>query len=55
VRSNHVHVVVAVDRDPGRVMSDIKAHASRALTRAGFDDATRKRWTRHGSMLHLFD
>jgi REP element-mobilizing transposase RayT len=55
VRSNHVHVVLNVDRDPGRVMSDIKAAASRALTRAGFDDTARKRWTRHGSTLHLFD
>jgi hypothetical protein len=55
VRGNHVHAVVAVDRDPGRVMSDMKARASRALTNAGFDDATRKRWTRHGSTLHLFD
>ena len=45
----------SVDRDPGRVMSDMKAQASRALTRAGFDDAARKRWTRHGSTLHLFD
>lgn len=55
VRSNHVHVVVDVDRDPGRAMSDMKAQASRALTLAGFDDAARKRWTRHGSTLHLFD
>jgi REP element-mobilizing transposase RayT len=55
VRTNHVHVVLDVDRDPGRAMSDMKARASRALTRAGFDDATRKRWTRHGSTLHLFD
>ena len=55
VRSNHVHVVVQVDRDPGQVMSDMKARASRELTRAGFDDANRKRWTRHGSTLHLFD
>lgn len=55
VLSNHVHVVVTVDRDPGRVMSDLKARASRNLTRAGFDDAARKRWTRHGSTLHLFD
>ena len=55
VRSNHVHVVVQVDRDAGRVMSDMKARASRALNRAGFDDAKRKRWTRHGSTLHLFD
>ena len=55
VRSNHVHVVVAAERDAGRVMSDMKAGASRALTRAGFDDSARKRWTRHGSTLHLFD
>ena len=55
VRSNHAHMVVAVDRDPARVMSDMKARPSFALTREGFDDAKRKRWTRHGSTLHLFD
>ena len=56
VRTNHVHVVLAAaENDPGRVMSDMKARASRELTRAGFDDAKRKRWTRHGSTLHLFD
>src|SRR5690348_12316814 len=44
VRTNHVHAVVNADRDPGRVMSDMKARASRELTRAGFDDATRRRW-----------
>jgi REP element-mobilizing transposase RayT len=55
VRTNHVHAVVDADRDPGRVMSDMKARASRELTRAGFDDATRRRWTRHGSTLHLFN
>ena len=54
VRSNHVHVVVSVERDPGRVMSDMKARASRELTLAGFDNAARRRWTRHGSTLHLF-
>jgi REP element-mobilizing transposase RayT len=55
VRTNHVHIVLCTDQDPGRVMSDIKARASRELTRAGFDDENRKRWTRHGSALHLFD
>jgi REP element-mobilizing transposase RayT len=54
VRTNHVHAVVQADRDPGRVMSDMKARASRELTRKGFDDAMRRRWTRHGSTLHLF-
>ncbi len=55
VRSNHVHVVVCADREPGRLMSDLKARASRDLNRAGFDAADRKRWTRHGSTLHLFE
>jgi hypothetical protein len=54
VRSNHVHIVLSADREPGRLMSDLKARASRDLTRAGFGDATRRRWTRHGSTRHLF-
>jgi REP element-mobilizing transposase RayT len=54
VRSNHVHVVVSAERDPGRLMSDLKGRASRDLTTAGFDDAGRRRWTRHGSTQHLF-
>ena len=54
VRSNHVHVVISAERDPGRLMSDLKARASRNLVSAGFDDATRRRWTRHGSTRHLF-
>jgi REP element-mobilizing transposase RayT len=54
VRTNHVHVVISAERDPGRLMSDLKARASRSLTRAGFDSAERRRWTRHGSTLHLF-
>ena len=32
VRSNHVHVVVSAERDPGRLMSDLKSRASRDLT-----------------------
>ena len=55
VRSNHVHVVIAADREPGRLMSDMKARASRDLNRAGLDPADRTRWTRHGSTRHLFD
>ena len=54
VRANHVHVVVTVERDPGRLLSDFKGRASRDLTRAGFDNVDRKRWTRHGSTRHLF-
>jgi len=54
VRTTHVHVVISAERDPGRLMSDLKARASRNLTLAGFDSADRKRWTRHGSTRHLF-
>lgn len=55
VRTNQVHAVITAPGDPGRVMSDMKAGASRELTRGGFDDAKRRRWTRHGSTLHLFN
>ena len=54
VRTNHVHLVVSADREPGRLMSDLKARASRELRRSG-TDANDKRWTRHGSTRHLFD
>ncbi len=46
--------MIAADREPGRLMSDLKAAASKALTAAGFEAADRTRWTRHGSTLHLF-
>ncbi|MFN0054392.1 MAG: transposase [Planctomycetales bacterium] len=54
VRSNHVHVVISAEREPGRLMSDLKARASRELNRLG-TDASEKRWTRHGSTRYLFD
>jgi len=54
VRSNHVHAVVSADREPGRLMSDLKARASRDLNRQS-EDTQAKRWTRHGSTRHLFD
>jgi REP element-mobilizing transposase RayT len=53
-RSNHVHVVIWADRDPGRLMTDLKSRASRELARAGYEDSDRRRWTRHGSTKHLF-
>lgn len=55
VRSNHVHVVISAERDPDRLLSELKARASRNLTRSGFEDVDRRRWTRHGSTKHLFD
>ena len=55
VRSNHVHVVISAERDVDRLMSELKARASRNLTRAGFEDSSRRRWTLHGSTRHLFN
>jgi REP element-mobilizing transposase RayT len=49
VRENHVHVVVAGEIAPERVMNDLKAYASRLLNRKGLDTPDRKRWARHGS------
>jgi REP element-mobilizing transposase RayT len=54
VRTNHVHSVICAERDPRRLMSDLKSRASRDLNRAGTDSSA-KRWTRHGSTRHLFD
>ena len=54
VRTNHVHVVLAGDRKPDRLMSDLKARASRELKRQG-ENSRLKRWTRHGSTRYLFD
>lgn len=54
VRTNHVHVVVEADVRPERIMNDLKSYASRCLNRLGFDDATRKRWARHGSTQWLW-
>ena len=54
VRSNHVHVVITAEREPGRLMADLKARASGALPKAGFEASDRCRWTRHGSTQHLF-
>ena len=52
IRSNHIHLVMTAPREPGRLMSDLKARASRDLSRSG--DSSAKRWTRHGSTRHLF-
>ena len=54
VRSTHVHVVLASAEPPERVMTSLKAHASRRLNEAGFDWQGRRRWTRHGSTRYLW-
>ena len=54
LRTNHVHIVVEANLGPEKVMSDLKAYASRALNAASLDLPDRKRWTRHGSTRWLW-
>src|SRR5208337_582469 len=54
VRTTHVHVVVTSTESPERVMNDFKGYASRGLNEAGFENAERKSWTRHGSTPYLW-
>ena len=54
VRSNNVHLLVAGERAPERMMTEFKTWASRALNDAGLDELNRKCWTHGGSTRHLF-
>ena len=54
VRNQHIHLVVAAQDEPEKILHDVKAYASRALQRAGLDDASKRRWTRHGSTRYLW-
>jgi REP element-mobilizing transposase RayT len=49
VRVNHWHVVVQANCPPEKILHDLKAYASRNLTKANLDNKDRKRWARHGS------
>ncbi len=54
VRTNHVHVVVASEAHPERLMNDFSSYASRCLNQAGLNEPARKRWARHGSTRWLW-
>jgi hypothetical protein len=54
VRSTHAHVAVEAEIKPERVMSDLKAFASKKLNEAGMDEMGRKRCARHGSRRWLW-
>lgn len=54
VRSTHVHIVVAAEQAPERILTEVKAYASRALGRFGFENRSRKRWAYHGSTRYLW-
>jgi REP element-mobilizing transposase RayT len=55
VRTNHVHVIVTAAARPEKVMSDLKAWASRRLREASAEDADRDRWTQHGSTRYIWN
>ena len=55
VRSTHVHVIVAGNANPEKMMSDFKAYASRRLKEHLNEPADRRRWTQHGSTLYLWN
>jgi len=55
VRTNHVHLVVQAQAvSPERVMSDLKAYATRRLREAGLAMGDERVWSRHGSTLYLW-
>lgn len=49
VRSTHVHLVLDCPVTAELALTAVKAAASAAFNRAGFEAADRRRWTRHGS------
>jgi len=54
VRTNHVHVVVRANCPPERVMTALKAYASRALNGLELHGPNQRRWARHGSTRYLW-
>ena len=55
IRSTHVHVVIATEDKPERVLIDIKSHASRALVKSGLETSDRPKWSEHGSTRWLWE
>ena len=54
IRTNHVHVVLTAAVKPERVVSDLKARATRNLADQGVIDRGRPVWSRHGSTEYLW-
>ncbi|HEX3681090.1 MAG TPA: transposase [Bryobacteraceae bacterium] len=54
IRTEHLHLVVDAEERPERVMTTLKAYASRRLNRVETGDASRRRWARHGSTRWLW-
>ncbi|HMF78819.1 MAG TPA: transposase [Bryobacteraceae bacterium] len=55
IRTNHVHAVISGEATPERMLSDLKAYATRAL-RSEIPAIHRRRyWTNHGSTRYLWN
>jgi REP element-mobilizing transposase RayT len=54
VRTAHVHAVISAEPPPEKVMTDLKAYASRRLNEAELDVPGQQRWSRHGSTVYLW-
>ena len=52
VRSNHVHVIIHSTEPIDKVMSSLKAWATRKLRQSGYN--LPRVWTRHGSTKYIF-
>ena len=54
IRTKHLHLVVDAEERPERVMTALKAYASRRLNRIEAEGRNRRRWARHGSTRWLW-
>ncbi len=55
VRSNHVHTVVSAGTTPARVLTALKANATRWMREAGCWDSELSPWSRGGSKKYLWN
>jgi REP element-mobilizing transposase RayT len=56
VRENHVHAVVtAINTKPEKVLTDLKAYATRRLRKSKLVDPGKPLWSEHGSTRYLWD
>ena len=54
VRSNHVHVVVAGEGSPEKMLNSLKSWATRKLRGDGLVSRDDRPWSRHGSTVYLW-
>ncbi|NOY41068.1 MAG: hypothetical protein GXP26_04420 [Planctomycetes bacterium] len=55
VRTNHVHIVIAAEQTPERVMNDMKAWSTRRMIETGVLQQGVRPWARHGSTRYLWN